>query len=132
MFAGQNIYIAWREIVTDNLTYGAAISLDLVSFTGNIIGIKNNEMPVKYELSQNYPNPFNPSTTINYSIKQSGLVTLKVYDVLGKEVETLVNEVKSSGSYNVNFDGTNLSNGVYFYKIEVGDFAAIKKMILLK
>jgi hypothetical protein len=91
-----------------------------------------NIIPEDYALSQNYPNPFNPTTTINFKIPTNGLVILKVFDVLGKEVATLLNETKNEGSYNVDFDGTNLSSGVYFYKIEVGDFAAVKKMVLLK
>lgn len=77
-----------------------------------------------YSLSQNYPNPFNPVTTISYQIPTDGFVTLKVYDVLGKEVATLVNGQKLSGSYIVQFDGSNLSSGIYFYKISVGDAAA--------
>jgi len=89
-------------------------------------------IPDKFSLSQNYPNPFNPTTTINYSIPKSGLVTLKVYNVLGKEVATLVNEVKNAGSYAVNFGGFELTSGTYFYKIEAGDFTDVKKMILLK
>jgi hypothetical protein len=91
-----------------------------------------NIIPDQFNLSQNYPNPFNPTTTINFKIPSKGLVVLKVYDILGKEVATLVNETKNEGSYNVDFNGTNLSSGSYFYKIEVGDFVDIKKMLLVK
>jgi len=89
-------------------------------------------IPDKFSLSQNYPNPFNPTTTINFNIPTKEFVILKVYNVLGKEVATLVNETKNEGSYNVDFDGTNLSSGSYFYKIEVGDFVDTKKMLLVK
>ena len=85
-----------------------------------------------FRLFQNYPNPFNPSTKIYYHIAQTGFVKLAVYDILGNEVETLVNEEKHTGSYEVNFDATGLSSGIYFYKIQVGDFVQTKKMILLK
>ncbi len=88
--------------------------------------------PFNYSLEQNYPNPFNPSTTIEYSIPQSGLVTLKVFNVLGKEVATLVNGQNDAGNHKVEFDASALNSGVYFYKIESGSFAETKKMILLK
>ena len=85
-----------------------------------------------FRLFQNYPNPFNPSTKIYYHIAQTGFVKLAVYDILGNEVETLVNEEKPIGSYKVNFDATGLSSGIYFYKLQAGDFVQTKKMILLK
>ncbi len=85
-----------------------------------------------FKLSQNYPNPFNPSTIINYEIPTSSLVTLKVYDLLGREVTTLVNEIKPAGKYNITFDASKYSSGVYFYRIEAGEFSQIKKMVLLK
>ncbi|MCX6162470.1 MAG: T9SS type A sorting domain-containing protein, partial [Ignavibacteriae bacterium] len=88
--------------------------------------------PETYSLSQNYPNPFNPVTKINFALPKSGLVTLKVYDVLGKEITTLVNEVKNVGAYTVDFNGSNLSSGVYFYKLSSGDFTSIKRMMLIK
>jgi hypothetical protein len=88
--------------------------------------------PDSYNLAQNYPNPFNPVTTIKYSIPESGNVSLKVYDILGKEVATLVNEEKAQGVYSVIFDASNLSSGVYFYKLQAGSFVEIKKMMVLK
>ena len=90
------------------------------------------QLPDKYEMSQNYPNPFNPSTTIKYSIMADGLVTLKVYDVLGSEVTTLINENKQAGFYEAVFNASSLANGVYFYRLQSGDFVATKKMVLLK
>ncbi len=93
---------------------------------------KFSEVPRDYNLSQNYPNPFNPTTKINFSIPKSGFVTLKVYDILGKEVVTLVNENKTAGSYIIDFDGSELSSGVYFYTIQVNGFTDTKKMLLIK
>ena len=88
--------------------------------------------PIDFALSQNYPNPFNPSTVISYSIPQNSFVTLKVYDVLGNEVSTLVNEIKSAGKYEVRFDASELSNGVYFYTVNADNFTSTKKMLLMK
>lgn len=88
---------------------------------------------ISYEYSvSNYPNPYNPSTTINYSIKDAGNVQIVVYDALGRRVTELVNEVKEPGSYNIHFDGSKLSNGVYYYMMKSGDFVQTKKMILMK
>jgi Secretion system C-terminal sorting domain/Glucose / Sorbosone dehydrogenase len=106
-------------------------------------GIKQKEnIPTNFELSQNYPNPFNPSTTIEYSIPASntpipgvaggGLVTLKVYDILGRLVATIVNEKKTPGNYSVQFNTSNLSSGIYFYRLTYGNFTQSRKMILLK
>jgi hypothetical protein len=85
-----------------------------------------------YSVSQNYPNPFNPSTTIRYQIPKPGLVTLKVYDILGREVATLVNENKGEGSYEFAFNASKFASGVYIYQLRVNDYVASKKMILLK
>ncbi len=89
-------------------------------------------VPFTYSLSQNYPNPFNPSTTIRYQLPQDGFVTLKIYDILGREVTTLVNEEKTKGRYEVNFNASNFASGVYLYRIKVNDYVAVKKMLLLK
>lgn len=88
--------------------------------------------PHAYKLSQNYPNPFNPVTLIEFSIKEAGNVKLVIYDVLGREVQTLVNKEMAAGSYNAQFDGAGLASGIYFYRIESGKFTALKKMMLLK
>ena len=89
--------------------------------------------PNNFELFQNYPNPFNPSTKISYSIIQAGLVfTLKIYDVLGTEIETLVNEEKPTGTYELNWNAANLPSGIYFYRLQAGSFVQTRKMILLK
>jgi len=89
-------------------------------------------IPSAYELAQNYPNPFNPSTTINFTILNSEFVTLKVYNIIGSKVATLVNENLSAGSYRFNFDAQNLASGVYLYELKAGNFGEIKKMNLLK
>ncbi len=88
--------------------------------------------PQSYSLSQNYPNPFNPVTHLEFGITELEFVSLKVYDVLGNEIKTLVNEMKTPGAYNIEFDGSNLSSGIYFYKITAGEFTEVKKMTLLK
>jgi len=89
-------------------------------------------MPATFKLEQNYPNPFNPTTTINYSVANSGFVKIKVYDVLGKEVATLVNENKPAGNYKIEFNASRLVSGVYFYRIFAENFVETKKMILMK
>ena len=98
----------------------------------------SNEIEVVYNnvfnfsLSQNYPNPFNPSTTISYQLSAEGFVSLKVYDVLGKEVTTLVNEIKQSGVHEVNFDASEYTSGIYLYRMTVNNFTQTYKMIVLK
>ena len=97
----------------------------------------DSKIPSSFVLEQNYPNPFNPVTTIKFSVPlnvkgERSNVTLKVYDVLGNEVATLFNEYKSAGSYEVVFDANKLSSGVYFYRLQAGNFVDTKKMLLLK
>lgn len=89
-------------------------------------------IPEEFSLEQNYPNPFNPSTTIQFRIPNASFVNLKVYDILGREVATLVNEEKPVGSYDVNFNASQLSSGIYFYKLRAGNFVETKKMILIR
>jgi hypothetical protein len=99
-----------------------------------LTGLQNNNgsVPSAYSLLQNFPNPFNPETKINYAIPKAGLVKIVVYDLLGAEVSTLVNENMEAGYHNVTFNGTNFASGVYFYKITAGEFTATKKMLLVK
>ena len=102
---------------------------------GTVTGVPNPEQTLTYSLSQNYPNPFNPTTIISYTIAKESFVTLKMYDILGKEVAVLVNNRKTPGNYQVEFDTrdySNLSSGLYFYKIEAGEFTDIKRMMLIK
>ena len=91
-----------------------------------------NEMPFSFELCQNYPNPFNPITIINYEIPIQSNVILKIYDLLGNEVVTLVDEIKNAGRYEIRFDASILSSGVYLYNLEAGNHSAMKKLILIK
>jgi len=100
---------------------------------GAVVGVNNeNSIPEKFTLSQNYPNPFNPNTKIDFSIPKNSLVTIKVYDVLGKEVAILVNKDFVVGSYTVDFNANSLTSGVYFYTISAGDFTETKKLVLVK
>ena len=101
-----------------------------------LVGMQNinTNVPEKYGLNQNYPNPFNPATKIKFDLANHsvGQTFLSVYDMLGREIETLVNEKLQPGTYEVTFDGSNLSSGVYFYKLTVGEYIKTNKMILLK
>jgi len=120
------IYNTWEE---DNEIWANVLDWD------NPTGISEKEQtqaPSEFMLSQNYPNPFNPSTTIHYSIPKQSNVTLKVFDVLGREVTTLVNGQQPLGNYEVEFEATELTSGVYFYKIQTGDFVETKRMLLMK
>jgi hypothetical protein len=97
-----------------------------------VSGIESNTAPVSFCLSQNYPNPFNPVTKISYSVAKAGNVKITVYDILGNEIQTIVNHKHENGNYSANFDGSKLSSGTYIYKIETGDFSEVKKMTLIK
>jgi len=100
--------------------------------SGTLTGISGNETPLTFSLKQNYPNPFNPSTKISFAMPKSGFVSLKIYDILGKEVRTLVNEDKPAGEYLVDFNASGLQSGVYFYKLETDGFSQTMKMLLIK
>jgi hypothetical protein len=102
------------------------------SYIVSVIADHQLTVPAEYSLMQNYPNPFNPATTISFELPIRVQVTLKVYDALGREVSVLLNEVKDSGRYDVQFDAKNIANGIYLYKLQAGDFAAVKKIIILK
>ena len=135
-----------NPIPGDEWNFGANFPVVIID---NPVTVEDEISPVQFHLSQNYPNPFNPSTTIKYIIqssviasgtKQSQFVTLKVYDILGNEIATLVNEEKSTGTYHASFNATQLNSGIYLYRIQAGDpstgsgqgFVETKKMILLK
>lgn len=117
--SGKVLYRLKQIDIDGKFTYSDAIEMKF-------------ELPLEFNLAQNYPNPFNPTTVISYSIPEAANVNITVYDVLGTKIATLVNGNKQAGNYNTSFDASSLSNGVYFYKIEVGSYSAIKKMILLK
>ena len=106
--------------------------VDLINLDPNNVDFQFKNTPIDFVLFQYYPNPFNPSTTISYQIPELSFVTLKIYDLLGKEITTLVNEQKSAGIYEVNFNGSELTSGIYFYRLTSGEFSDTKKFLLLK
>ena len=120
------------------IAHNANPSTTSVTLNGSGIGQNQNpvedidELPSSYSLTQNYPNPFNLSTKIKYAIKESGFVSLKVFDIFGKEVTKLVNTFQPNGNYEITFDATNLTSGVYYYKLNINDFTETKKMVLMK
>jgi hypothetical protein len=130
------IYLAFPlETTADDQSFDQVITKAINYFNSGTVDVNETKNTViNFSLSQNYPNPFNPSTNITYNLAEREFVTLKVYDVLGNEVATLVNEEKSAGSYNVQFsmDKLKLSSGTYFYRLQAGNFVETKKMILLK
>lgn len=131
---GLGIYydLTWELVGNENILKGAVIN-GIVYGDTTVVGVNDHDnLPKEFYLSQNYPNPFNPSTKIKFVIPKSSLVNLKVYNVLGMEVATLVNEEKRPGIYEVEFDGSNLSSGIYFYRLQAGNFSDTKKFILLK
>lgn len=108
------------------------LALNTTQLTISDVQQIDNQIPDSYSLYQNYPNPFNPSTTIKYNIPKQGLVTLKIYNLVGQEVATLVNQEQSAGTYAVDFNASKLSSGVYFYKLNTGDVSLVKKLMILK
>ena len=134
LVSNESTYVS-ASIKVDNLR-GMDDTMGVViydSFDG-IMGVskKNEQIPDKFILCQNYPNPFNPTTTINYSIPRNGEVSLKVYNLLGKEVETLYSGFLQAGNYVATFSGSNLTSGVYFYRLQAGNLMETKRLVLLK
>jgi photosystem II stability/assembly factor-like uncharacterized protein len=117
-----------------NGTVVGAGGIILRTTNGGVTGVidKSNGIPLSFRLKQNYPNPFNPSTTIKFELPKSSIVKLRVFDILGRQVSVLVNERKDAGVHELKFDGSNLSSGVYFYRLQVGDFVQTKKLVILK
>src|SRR5690606_29886642 len=130
----SNATISWNIVDSDGYLYASANGLGLYKSNSIVTSTDSQPLPEKisFKLEQNYPNPFNPTTTISYQIKEGGLVKLKVYDILGKEVATLVKEEQPNGNYSVKFDASNLPSGVYMYSLRVNNFSENRKMILLK
>jgi hypothetical protein len=116
----------------DNNTSVWAFSPNYVFTVLAATSVENNTVPVSYSLKQNFPNPFNPTTTISFSIPKSEVVRISVYDVTGRVVDELVNDNLTAGNYNTVWDANKFASGVYFYKIQAGDFVEMKKMTLLK
>jgi hypothetical protein len=105
---------------------------DISGYIVSDVKTDNYVLPTQYKLNQNYPNPFNPSTIISYDIPKSGIVTLKIFNVLGQQVRTLVNQVQTAGTHQITFNANSLSTGVYFYSLTVDNFTQVKKMMLIK
>ena len=116
IFAGISHRFAWKRTLTE--------ALDVRNLS--------TEIPNEYTLSQNYPNPFNPTTNINYKLPKDGFIKLVVYDALGREMETLVNEKQTAGTYEATFDASKLTSGIYFYRLTAENFSETKKMLLIK
>ena len=126
----QRGYIDWLDLQWNQENERIAQSVQLLGTT--ITLVENVENPSDFILNQNYPNPFNPVTIISYQIPQRSMVSLKIYDLLGREVAILVNEEKLAGKYKVEFDGSAFVSGVYFYKIQTENYTSVRKMILMK
>jgi hypothetical protein len=125
----NELYKNVTALTIDNYSNTSGFSLPFI-----ITGVNNelNNLPIEFKLSQNIPNPFNPCTIIKYSLPRQFHVTLKIYDILGNEVTTLVNEEKPAGNYQYQWNAGNLASGVYFYHLKAGKFIDTKKLILLK
>jgi hypothetical protein len=141
--AMQGVILCQTQIVMitgASLNLGIALAQTQVTLQANTIVSPGNlsavndigTIPEKFALEQNYPNPFNPSTIINFSLAKSGQATLSVYDVLGRQVSELVNERREAGVHEVKFDGSGLSSGVFFYRLQAGDFVQTRKLMLLR
>lgn len=144
---GGNNWIE-QPTVTDNGLYALYFNTYKYVFAGRLLGtilktiptellLTNtgksiNEVSIDFFLSQNYPNPFNPYTVIRYSLSENRFTTLKIYDALGKEIETLVNEKQNPGTYSVDWIASNFPSGVYFYKLQIENYSETKRMVLLK
>lgn len=132
--ANDTIRVAFAVLAADNkaeLDNAVAAARSKFSIITDM-GDKESLKPISFNLAQNYPNPFNPATIIKFSIPEENIVILKVYDVLGKEIAVLINEKKTAGNYEISFNASGLSSGVYFYKFEAGNFTSTKKMILIR
>ncbi|MEZ4691995.1 MAG: T9SS type A sorting domain-containing protein [Ignavibacteria bacterium] len=132
--AGWGINVNRFRFLSDTLAY--AVGDRVYKYSGGTVGIQNisSEIPAGFSLKQNYPNPFNPATSLEFGIPETGFVSLKVYDQLGREVLTLVNEILAPGTYNYQLSTVNynLSSGIYFYRLSSGNNSSVKKMIILK
>ena len=122
-----------HSITGEVIGYGLSDTITIFVQQTTDIGYESRSVPEVFHLFQNYPNPFNPSTKISYSIPRSDFVTLKVYDMLGRSIQTLVREFQKADTYSINFDASKFSSGIYFYGLQVGnDFVETKKMLLMK
>ena len=113
-------------------TYEYSKAIDVIINNSSVTGLEDGDLPTEFGLSQNYPNPFNPTTSIEYRVSSNENVSIKVYNMLGQEVMTLVNEMKSPGTYNVKMNGSQLASGVYIYQMTAGSYSSVKKFVLMK
>ena len=128
-------YLSSVFFINDSIGWASGYRYILKTTNGGMpVGVLqiNNTLPVEYSLFQNYPNPFNPQTKIKFAVPKASFTKLVIYNLLGREVTTLVNEELRPGAYEADWDGSNFSSGVYFYKIISGDFVETKKMVLMK
>jgi hypothetical protein len=117
----------------DDIHEGSVMLIDNLAFSNSTnVGNKNNNKPEIFQLHQNYPNPFNPSTSIQFSLQEGAHAKLRVFNLLGKEVTTLVDEYRGAGQYTEKFDASKLASGVYFYRLDAGNFSSMKQMLLVK
>ena len=130
----RNNLIEYIRLTDINEGYAVGWRGFILRYSDSVVAVDENQIniPTEYCLYQNYPNPFNPRTVISYQLPVSGNITLKVFDVLGNEVATVVNEYKPAGVYEINWNATNLPSGVYFYQLKAQDYVSVKKMLLLK
>lgn len=129
----DSCYIAFETTGYPSFHAGTTYYVDDISFEPvTAIDQGRKSVPVRFQLDQNFPNPFNPTTEIRFAVPSSGLVTLIVYDALGREVRTLVNKVEQPGSHEVEFNAANLPSGIYFYRLRAGSSVSVKKLVLLK
>ncbi len=136
--SGTKLTPSFYEFTDNNLNAGKYYyRIKQIDYNGNfeyfnLAGFVDISNPIKYNLAQNYPNPFNPETKISYSVPENGFVSIKVYNILGKEIATLVNENKTAGYYEAKFSGNNLTTGVYFYKLKINEHTFVRSMLLAK
>ena len=127
-----SVMLSWKDM---RPIYSTDIYAHKITVPGLVTEVRDNKMrdiPSDFSISQNYPNPFNPSTTISFALPKASIVELKIFNLLGQEVATLLNEEKSAGNYKINYNASEVTSGVYFYRIKAGDFVQTQKMILLK
>ena len=140
LIAGSQAVDAGTQLVSpivmkdiENISRPQGNSFDIGAYEYSAVtGISHEEMIKGFKLYQNYPNPFNPQTKIKYNLSMTSFVTLKIYNILGVEIETLVNNTQPVGTYEVNFNAGNLASGIYLYRLKAGSFTAVKKLILLR
>jgi len=125
------------DIYQDSSVFSDFVSTEAISKEGGIEQMccsktNNNNIPKEFALKQNYPNPFNPITKISFDLPKDELVTIKIYDILGREIKTLINEFKNAGNYMVTFNASEFASGIYFYRIKAGSFVQTKRMVLIK